>query len=331
MNKKRIQYQINWPMVLLVVLMMVQCGTPDQRQVALPAEGFIQSSDDIELYYQVRGSGPDTLIMLHGGPGLNFDYLAPDLTPLEEDFTLIYYDQRGAGRSTLISEPEYLTVRAHVADLESVRLHFGFDRMALFGHSWGALLAAYYSIEYPGQLSAIVLSSPSTPRQNPYFDNFRSRIMRWMDSKAVEQLQRLRDDRMNENINAIESYESFWNLFIPGYFADSFNRKTIERMQGNFCSGSEESLRNGMIAGTHTWASIENFDIREQLSEVKVPVLIITGTDDIFPVEAIYEWERAYPYSRLVLLERAGHCPKIERPEAFFRTVTEFLSNKHEQ
>jgi proline iminopeptidase len=306
---------------------LVQYKTTHQELQTPHNEGYIQSVDEMQLYYKAAGARPDTLVVLHGGPGLNFDYLAPDLTPLEEHFTLIYYDQRGAGRSTLISEPEFLTVSAHVADLESVRRHFGLDRMALFGHSWGALLAAYYSIEYPDHLSAIVLSSPSTPRQNPYFDDFRSRIMRWMDSTAVEQVQRLRDDRLNENINAIESCESFWNLFIPGYFADPFDLRTIERMQGIFCSGSEESLRNGMIAGTHTWASIENFDIREELSEVVLPVLIITGTEDIFPAEAMYEWGAAYPNSRLVLLEGAGHYPQVEQPEEFFRTVIEFLNN----
>lgn len=308
--------------LIFIILYIVQCETSDQEATTLLTEGYAQSIDEVELYYQIKGAGPDTLIMLHGGPGLNFDYLAPDLEPLEETFTLIYYDQRGNGRSSLVSESDLLTVDAHVEDLEAVRQYFGLEKMSLFGHSWGALLASFYALEHSANLDKIVLTSPASPRRSPYFEQLTPNIMAWMDSTTAAEAERLRVGRRDTN----ESCEAFWEVYIRGYFADPFDMETIRSMRGSFCTGSEEALRNGAAAGTHTMASAGNFDLRDQLNDIDVPVLIITGTKDIFPIEAMEEWEAAYPDARLVLLEGAGHYPQIERSEEFFRIVREFLT-----
>lgn len=311
--------------VLFVIgcLFIVSCENSEREHPV--TEGVISGENDVELFYQVTGSAPDTLVMLHGGPGLNFEYLAPDLTPLENHFTLIYYDQRGAGRSTLVSDPQSLTVDDHIGDLEAVRNYFELDQLSLFGHSWGGLLAAYYALEYPDFVSSKVLSSPSSARDQPYSDMFMSNIMEWMDSDQQDQAFELMDALMDENTDAVEACEAFWELFLPGYFADPFDRETIDRMEGDFCSGSEESLRNGVLIPNYTMASIEDYDIREDLESVETPVLIITGREDIFPVEAMEEWESAYPNARLVLLDQAGHYPQVEKPDEYFQELMNFL------
>jgi proline iminopeptidase len=330
MNKKRNQYQVNLSIVLLGVFLIVQCGTPDQRHAALSAEGFIQSNDDFELYYQIRGAGPDTLIMLHGGPGLNFDYLAPDLGQMEEHFTLIYYDQRGAGRSTLISDPDLLIVEAHVTDLEAVRQHFNIDKATLFGHSWGAMLASFYVLEHSDKVAKMVFSSPGPPRFYPYLSQLRSSIMAWMDDTKRDEIDRLMAARQDSTVSARKSCIDFWEPFIRGYFSDPHDLDLIRSMRGDFCAGPEEALRNGAVVGTHTFASIDDFDLRDRLQHIDLPVLLITGTDDIFPEESMYEWETAYPNSKLVLLDKAGHYPQIERPEVFFQVVRDFLRDSPE-
>jgi proline iminopeptidase len=309
------------PILFLTTIFAVQCATPDLEAASSVSDGFIHSSDRVELYYQIRGERPDTLIMLHGGPGLSFDYLAPDLEQLEESFTLIYYDQRGNGRSTLVSESDLLTVDAHLADLEAVRQYFGLNKISLFGHSWGALLASFYALEHSANLDRIVLASPASPRRLPYFQQLTPNIMAWMDSTTVAEVERLRAYRRDTK----ESCEAFWEVFIRGYFADPRDMETIQKMKGSFCTGSEESLRNGAVAGAHTMASAGNFDLRNQLNEIDVPVLIITGTEDIFPSEAMEEWEAAYPNAQLVLLDGAGHYPQVERPDEFFGAVKVFL------
>jgi len=311
--------------ILLTALCFVQNGTAEQLAESSISEGIIQSKDGVELYYQVKGAGPDTLLMLHGGPGLNFDYLAPDLEPLEESFTLIYYDQRGSGRSALVSESDLLTVNDHVADLEAVRKFFGLEKLSLFGHSWGAMLASFYALEHPENLSKMVFASPGPPRLTPYMQQLLPNIMAWMDSSATAEVEQLMEARQDTTINAITSCEAFWEIFIRGYFADPHDLKAIRSMKGSFCSGSESALRNGDIVSSYTWESMGEFDLREKLHDIDVPVLIISGTEDIFPEDSLREWKASYPDSHLVLLDRAGHYPQIERPDEFFRSVEEFL------
>src|SRR5918995_4140717 len=92
----------------------------------------------IGLFERRIGSGPPTIV-LHGGPGAHHDYLLPGFDALARGRTLIYYDQRGGGRSPV---PRDVPVgwREQVADLEALRIEWHQERLSLVGYSWGALL-----------------------------------------------------------------------------------------------------------------------------------------------------------------------------------------------
>jgi len=100
------------------------------------------------LFCRALGDGMP-LIVLHGGPDFDHHYLVPELDCLASRFRLIYYDQRGRGRSSEGVTPEDVGIASEVDDLERVRRHFGLDSMALLGHSWGSLLALEYATRHP--------------------------------------------------------------------------------------------------------------------------------------------------------------------------------------
>jgi proline iminopeptidase len=83
------------------------------------------------------------------------EYFAKDLTPLAATHTLLFYDQRGAGRSSLVTDSAALDGQRFAEDLESVRKHFGLARVTLLGHSWGAGVAALYSSRYPDRIARL--------------------------------------------------------------------------------------------------------------------------------------------------------------------------------
>ncbi|HWS85931.1 MAG TPA: alpha/beta fold hydrolase [Pyrinomonadaceae bacterium] len=105
-----------------------------------PGEGYIRTADGVRLFYKVAGGGTETLVAVHGGPGNTLEPIRADLEPLAKNRRVIYYDQRGGGRSDLLREKEKLAVSKHVADLEAVREHFNLDRVTLLGNSWGGML-----------------------------------------------------------------------------------------------------------------------------------------------------------------------------------------------
>lgn len=309
----------------LAAVLTAACGTdspPDRGSP--PTEGYVESSDGVQLYYRTLGSGADTVVALHGGPGFDMGYLAPDLKPLTGSHTLLFYDQRGAGRSTLVSDSASLNLTAHVADLEAVRRHFDIDQMTLLGHSWGALLAARYALTHPGHVDRLVFASPAPIRHSPYIDQFLPTVTRWMDSSTLAEARTLSAARDTAS-DRQAACRAFWRVFVRGYFADPADTAIIQRMQGDFCNAPDSALRNRSVVDSLTMESMGEWDWRDDFAEVRVPVLVITGSKDINPKASAREWEAAFPNARLVLLEGAGHYPQVEQSEQFFRTVRDFL------
>src|SRR5205085_1587252 len=115
---------------------------------------------NVRLYAREIGQGPP-IIVLHGGPDFDHSYLLPDLDRLADGFRLIYYDQRGRGRSADHVEPEDVTLTSEVADLDEVRQHFQLESSALLGHSWGAVLALEYALRHATRVSHMILMNPA--------------------------------------------------------------------------------------------------------------------------------------------------------------------------
>ena len=100
------------------------------------------------LYWAKHGvSGADRLLVIHGGPGAHHDYLLPQMLALTEiggGRELVFYDQRGGGRSRT-SDREPITWQTYVQDLAAVIDEFNLGGAALVGYSWGGLLAMLYA------------------------------------------------------------------------------------------------------------------------------------------------------------------------------------------
>ena len=131
-----------------------------------PREGYITAPDGVRLFYKVVGSGPETLVAVHGGPGNSLNSILPDLEPLAKNRTVIYYDQRGGGRSDLIKDDKKLSIQKHVEDLETVRQFFKLDKMTLLGNSWGGLLIAYYAVAHPDRVERLILHDSAPPTKS---------------------------------------------------------------------------------------------------------------------------------------------------------------------
>jgi proline iminopeptidase len=289
-----------------------------------PQQGYVDSIDGVELFYRVMGSGADTIVVLHGGPGLHFEYLAPDLEPLAESHTVIFYDQRGAGRSTLISDSTLIHIGAHIEDLEAVRQHFGIEQMIVLGHSWGAGLAARYGRQYAQRLSALILVGAMAPRNVPHGAVFRERRSAWRDAATEARIAELMAQR-DTTSDAQELCRRIRAITVRDFFYDPHDGTTLSRMRGDYCAPSDEARANSSFVNRLTWASIGEWDWRHDFANIHVPVLVIHGAGDPMPIESAHEWVEAFPDARLVVLGGAGHNPYLERPEEFVRTIEEFL------
>ena len=119
--------------------------------------GHLDVGDGHRLYWELSGN-PDgkPVVFLHGGPGggsspahrRQFD---------PKRYSILVFDQRGAGKSTPYASLEANTTGHLVADIETLRAHFGVDQWMVFGGSWGSTLALAYAEAHPEQVTELVL------------------------------------------------------------------------------------------------------------------------------------------------------------------------------
>ena len=125
-------------------------------------EGFAPVAG-AELYYREVGEG-QPIVVIHGGPDFDHTYLLPDFDRLAAGLRLVYYDQRGRGRSRGKIDLEQVHIERYVEDLDDLRKHLGLETIAVLGHSWGGIIAMHYALRHPGRTSHLLLmnSAPAS-------------------------------------------------------------------------------------------------------------------------------------------------------------------------
>jgi proline iminopeptidase len=252
--------------------------------------------------------GPTTgapLVVLHGGPGESHDALRPHLDALAGPTTrVLYYDQRGAGRSP--APP--CGWREHVADLARVCAHLGAAPVAVLGFSWGALLAALFAAERPEAVARVVLVSPG-PVDAEGARRVDAALARAARRPAVTAfLEGLAADLRGADLAAAARARTAAR--IAPAFADP--RRALDVATAPVTAAAAEAA----------WASLRGVDLSARLGAVTAPALVVQGADD--PVAAGGGFA-ALPSARRVTLDACGHAPFVEATDAFLRAVRDFL------
>lgn len=312
---------------LVIAMLFLACeGTPSpapRGQDAGPAvsEGHLDAGGGVQLFYRMIGSGSDTIVILHGGPGFTMEYFAEDLAPLAEHHTLIFYDQRGTGRSSLVNDSAALDGQRFAEDLEAVRRHFELEALTLLGHSWGAGVAALYAARYPERVGRLLIVG-GIPLQGRQLVQAFQELQTDRDTVTLRRMQEWREARL-ANPGDPAACREYYVLWFQAFFGDT---AAAGRSKGDFCAGSPESLRNKMNSvDRFTMASLGEWDWRPSLRDVTAPTLVVHGTSDPLPMTGARDWATVLPNARLLVLEGIGHFPYLEAPEIFFTVVDEFV------
>jgi proline iminopeptidase len=287
-----------------------------------PSEGYIASSDSVRLYYRVVGRGRDTIIAIHGGPGVDLESIYGDFTELADKHVVIFYDQRGAGRSTLPRDTSVLSAAAQIADLDAVRRHFKIDRAILIAHSYGPLLAATFAIAHPEHVRAMVLLGAVPPHRGDFWQRFGRTLNGRMDStqraKSADANRRLaRGDDIRQ------ACRDYWAIALRPRLADP--NRTLSELRSDLCASDPAGIRYGLTTTNRVvMASYGDWDLRPSLRSLQVPTLIVHGEEDAIPMDLVSEWT-LIPGSRLVRVPNAAHMLYAERPDVVWPAVEHFL------
>jgi proline iminopeptidase len=278
------------------------------------------SAGDARLHFRDAGTNGPPVVVLHGGPDFDYDYLLPELDRLAEHFRVIYYDQRGRGRSADSVRPDDVTIESEMDDLEAVRRHFGLESMAVLGHSWGGVLAMEYANRHPERLTHLVLmnTAPASHRDAQAFRQHLGRIRRPGDVQAMRQL--AATDAFQAGDLDVES-EYYRIHYRPTLRSPELLDRLLPRLRTNFTPERVRTARaiEDRLYG-QTWSS-PDYDLLPGLLRLSAPTLLLHGEDDFVPAGLVVRIAEAIPAARLTVLPRCGHFAYLEAPDTVVEHV----------
>ncbi|MEO6654549.1 MAG: alpha/beta hydrolase [Pyrinomonadaceae bacterium] len=291
-----------------------------------PAEGYIVTPDKVRIFYKIVGQGTETLVVVHGGPGNSLESVRPDFEPLAKNRRVIYYDQRGQGRSELVKDPKKLGYKQYVTDLEAVRVHFKLEKMTLIGNSWGGLMESLYAVEHPDRIERMILDSPAGPTRGFLIDMEDEISRRMAKIYTPEQIERSYADRKADRWRKAKDPIAFCHeVYMTILRVYTYSQTLDGNFKGDVCAGGPDSVRQQPITRDYIWKSLGDYDLMPKLGVVKAPVLVIHGAADVIPIRSSEAWAAGYPNARLLVIPKAGHISQVEAPEIFFPAIETFL------
>jgi len=290
----------------------------------LQAQGRI-SVGKASLYSREIGRG-QPIIVLHGGPDFDQSYLLPELDELANGFRLIYYDQRGRGRSADRVRPEGVTLTSEVDDLDKVREYFHLKSSTLLGHSWGTVLALEYAVRHPERVSHLILMNPA-PASARDLAVFRKAYAEKLGGDMARQREMVASAAYQEgDPEAVAArYRIHFKLALVRSEA---YEKLMARMKAGFIRQGKDGILKARAVEDRlmrdTW-QVDGYDLLPRLRTLGIPTLVLTGDQDCIPVGISAHIAEALPNARLVILKNCGHFAYLECAGEVRKAVDEFF------
>jgi proline iminopeptidase len=258
------------------------------------------------------------LMILHGGPGLDHSYFLPQMEKLADTYELIFFDQRGCGKSSIRLDSTVMTLDALVEDIDRVRDAYNLNTMNLMGHSWGGLLAMFYAIKHGDRLNSLILVNSTPPTSELRSASFR--IIGQMTSRddSIAQASLVQTPEFKRRDPA--AMQKYFRLLFRGSFRF---RQLADQLTLTF--GPDYGARSKLVQYLAKDPQIQKYDLLSRLETIRCPVLIIGSDYDLSPPEANERIHDHIEGSRYVIMKDCGHFPFIEAPAQFFPVIRDFL------
>jgi proline iminopeptidase len=287
--------------------------------------------DSSSLHVRTIGSGRP-VIVLHGGPDFDYGYFLPELDRFKDSLQLIYYDQRGRGRSADHVRPEAVTLASDVNDLDIVRQHFRLESPVILGHSWGAVLALEYVLRHPARASHLILMNPAPASASDV-----ALLRKAYLAKLGPEMDRQRAIVASAAYQAgdPETVAARYRIhFKPALVRAEDYEKLMARMKAGFIRQGSEGILKAQAVETQlyrdTW-DVPGYDLLPKLRALNIPTLVIAGDRDFIPVEVAEHIARAIPNASIVTINGCGHFSYLECADEVRSAVDDFFRRTEEK
>ena len=273
----------------------------------------------VRLYVDIEGPGliPDgprmrekpTLILVHGGPGADHSIYKPGFSQLSDLCQIVYYDQRGNGRSE-DGDPADWTLAQWGDDLHALCETLGIENPIVYGASFGGVVAQAYATRHPDHPGALILASTAARTDfETIFDAFEA-----LGGQAAGHVA-----RTYWSDPTPERRQAYFETCLPLYALNTFDPDVMARM-----------IVKAPVAMHYNGPANEQgrFDFTKALARVTCPTLILSGDrDPIMPPAFSDALARAIPHARLERLSPAAHMLERDQPQALFDHLRDFIAD----
>lgn len=282
----------------------------------------------ISHWYKVAGAENKTtpMVIIHGGPGgnnYNFERVAGP--GLEKFATVVYYEQRGSGRSAAPLDENAYSMPILVSDLEELRQKLGVSKIIPLGYSFGGELALEYAAAHPERVEKLILQAPTV---GDWERTQQVQIKSFQAIVSPEIAQKIREiEREDKPLE--ERWNKVWN---------TVDTKTVDRLlffnesaaQQNRELWEQSKLKNtGQMYRALIKQPPPEKPLMERVRSLNVPTLILIGLyDRNVGVDLARDLASVLANSSLVLFEKSGHFPDAEETEKYVQTIRTFFKPK---
>lgn len=280
-----------------------------------------------KLYVEEQGKGVP-IVLLHGGPGSTHHEFHPIFDKASKYARVIYYDQRGCGLSDYKPEDGY-TITQAANDLDKLREKLGIEKWIVLGHSYGGLLAQYYTTLFPERVKGLVIVCGSTglyyegaarKRELDFISKEENTAMfkffREIDEKAQK------EKWPEEKKTKIEIYNAFMN---GDWKRQSYYSPNMDKIAQIALYNGQNDLKNEF--NRNMSYSLSEINLKGKFNECPIPTLIIESVWDLSWIENKANMlAKNHPNADMVVFTKSGHDPYNDEPDRFFGSLKDFTS-----
>lgn len=297
------------------------------------------------LFHSGTNYDNPVLLYLHGGPGSVESLFAHAFQyKIEETFTIVHWDQRGAGKTLTKNPDKYPSIDVMLEDLYGIiqylKQKYNKEKIVLLGRSWGTILGSIFIKLYPEDIAyyigvAQVVSLLENERVA--YAKMKEQIVKANDKKALKKLETIGtypgekiifDREFLKKCRKIRKLQGLYGLAVKSdlpVFISAF-KSPIFKLSDLF------AFSKGLKANSKIHEFLGDFDLAADSSDYKVPIYFILGEDDWqapYIIAEKYFSKINAPHKKLFIIPNAGHRIMMDQTNLFSDTLLQIYNNEH--
>jgi proline iminopeptidase len=272
------------------------------------------TSDSTRLFVRIAGKGKPCLFV-HGGPGSTSYYyeVMPSAQLIEQKMKMVYFDQRGSGRSGSAKNGDYSLVRM-LKDMEELRTALQVKKWAVMGHSFAGILVTNYAQQYPQAVASLMLINCTLNMQF----SMMSHLNNGLKILNIKEQAAYRDESkpLMERVGMVHQKLTENNLWYKLMFRNAYEKKYSDSV--TFAVKDFNWEFGNKVWGVQDYRN----DFTPLTTQIKCPVLVMTGDHD-FAIGPDHYKSFHFP-KQTVVHYIGGHAPFQEEPQWFAEKIIDF-------